>query len=512
MWTQGLHRATQQRPDAIATVFGDRRRSFRDQASRVARLASGLRALGVRDGTLVGVLALNSDRFADLLLAVPWADGVLNPFSIRWGVTEATYALHDSDTTILCVDDAFAPLAKALMERHPRLRTVVHLGDGVPPEGMIGFEDLVTGHEPAEDARRGGDALAALMYTGGTTGVPKGVMLSHNTLCGAALATEVAEPTGRSDSRVLIASPMSHVSGLLASLLQTTFGGTQVIIPRFSPEDVLNAVHRHRVSHMFLVPSMMRQVLEHPAAADRDLSSVRHLMYGAAPITEELLAQVRAALPRVALQQVYASTEMALGTVLSSADHAEKGLLRSAGRAVVNREIRIEGPGGVACAPGVIGEVVARGPVMLGYWNKPEATEAALLGGWLHTGDAGYLDENGYLFLVDRIKDMIVTNGDNVYSTEVENALASHPAVASCAVIGVPDDGLGERVHAVVVLKPGAVTDLADLQNHCEALIASYKKPRSCEFVESLPLSPAGKPLKRELRAAHWADRERQVN
>jgi len=507
MWTQGLHRAVQQRPDDVATVFGERRRTFREQADRVARLAAGLRGLGVRDGTLVGVLAANSDRFADLLLAVPWAGGALNPLSVRWGINEITYALGDSDTTILCVDDTFAPLVPAL-----GARTVVHLGDGRPPAGMIAMDDLLrgAGAGAVEDARRGGTDLAALMYTGGTTGVPKGVLLSHETLSGAALATEVAEPTGRAGSRTLIASPMSHVSGMLASLLQTMFGGTQVIIPGFAPGAVLDAVERHRVTHLFLVPSMLRQLLD--AAGGRDLSSVRHLMYGAAPITEDLLDRVRARLPQVALQQVYASTEMALGTVLSSADHADKALLRSAGRAVINREIRVEGPDGGPLPPGEIGEVVARGPVMLGYRNKPGETAHALRGGWLHTGDAGYLDEHGYLFLVDRIKDMIVTGGDNVYSTEVENALAGHPAVATCAVIAVPDDDLGERVHAVVVPRPGRAIDLAGLRSHCAGLIAPYKWPRSYEIVERLPLSPAGKPLKRELREAHWAAKERQVN
>jgi acyl-CoA synthetase (AMP-forming)/AMP-acid ligase II len=503
MWTQGLHRAAQQRPDGIATVFGERRRTFREQAERVARLASGLRGLGVRDGTMVGVLALNSDHFADLLPAIPWAGGVLNPFSVRWGINEIRYALEDSGTTILCVDDTFAPLVAELGDR---VGTVVHLGDGPPPDGMI----AVPGTTAVEDARRGGADLAALMYTGGTTGVPKGVLLSHETLAGAALATEVAEPTGRADSRTLIASPMSHVSGMLASLLQTMFAGTQVIVPSFTPGTVLDAVEQHRVSHLFLVPSMLRQVLDE--ADGRDLSSVRHLMYGAAPITEELLDRVRARLPHVALQQVYASTEMALCTVLNSADHAEKSLLRSAGRAVVNREIRIVGPDGAALPPGDIGEVTARGTVMLGYRNRPAETAHALRDGWLHTGDAGYLDENGYLFLVDRIKDMIVTGGDNVYSTEVENALAGHPAVAAVAVIAVPDDDLGERVHAVVVLRPGCVTDLADLRSHCATLIAPYKWPRSCEFAERLPLSPSGKPLKRELRAAHWPSGDRQIH
>jgi acyl-CoA synthetase (AMP-forming)/AMP-acid ligase II len=511
--TQGLHRSLQRAPASLATVFGPRRRTVREHVDRVARLAGALRRLGLEEGDRVGVLALNSDRFAEVLMAVPWAGGVLTPFSIRWGPAEMANALTDSAPHALLVDDAFAQHVPALLDADPGLDVVVHMGDGVPPEGMAGYEDLLAGSEPVEDLRRGDDATAALMYTGGTSGLPKGVMLTHAALCEALLSIEATTPSRLGDARVLVATPMSHMSGLVSALLQTTYGGTQVIVPAFDAGEVIETIERERVTHIFLVPSMLQAVLDHPALADHDVSSMRRFIYGAAPITDALLHRAMTAFPTAELMQVYASTEMgAAGTVLRPEDHAARRALRSAGQAMANTEIRVVDSVGEQLPTGRTGEITVRGSLMAGYWNKPVETRTALRDGWLHTGDAGYLDAGGYLHIVDRVRDMIVTGGDNVYSVEVENALVSHPAVASCAVIAVPDDALGERVHAVVVLEPGAATDLEDLRAHCSGLLADYKLPRSGEFVDALPLSAAGKPLKKELRRAHWADMERQVH
>jgi acyl-CoA synthetase (AMP-forming)/AMP-acid ligase II len=511
--TQGLHRSLQRDPVSLATVFGPRRRTVREHVDRVARLAGALRRLGVGEGDRVGVLALNSDRFAEVVMAVPWAGGVLTPFSIRWGPVEMANALTDSSLRALLVDDAFVASVPALLDVDYRLEVVVHMGDGAPPEGMAGYEDLLAGTEPVEDLRRGDDAIAALMYTGGTSGLPKGVMLSHASLCESVLSIEATTPSHLGDARILVATPMSHMSGLVSALLQTTYGGTQVIVPAFDAGMVIETIERERVTHIFLVPSMLHAVLDHPALADHDVSSMRRFIYGAAPITDALLHRAMTAFPTAELMQVYASTEMgAAGTVLPPEDHAAKRALRSAGRAMTNTEIRVVDAVGEEVPTGSTGEITVRGSLMAGYWNKPVETRTALRDGWLHTGDAGYLDDAGYLHIVDRIRDMVVTDGYNVYSAEVENALASHPAVASCAVIAVPDDVLGELVHAVVVLEPGAMTDLEDLQAHCTGLLADYKLPRSCEFVDALPLSPAGKPLKKELRRAYWADMERQVH
>jgi acyl-CoA synthetase (AMP-forming)/AMP-acid ligase II len=485
-WTQGLHRSLQQAPDAPATVFESRVRSFREQADRVARLAGALRELGVRDGERVGILAGNSDRFAELLLAVPWANGVLHPVNVRWSAAEITYSLQESQTEILFVDESFAAAEGA--------RTVVQMAD---------YEALISSGERVKDARRGGEALAALFYTGGTTGSPKGVMLSHAGLLNGALAIRATVPwVAAPGGRTLVVAPMGHLSGVIGWLLQSVCGGAHVIVPAFEPTAVLEAIERHRVTHVFLVPTMLQRILDDPAAGEHDLSSLQTVIYGASPIAEELLDRALTALPGVSFIQVYSMTELAAtGTFLTPDDHREGTRLRSAGRPVFNLDVRVVDGEDDELPRGTIGEVVCRtDSAMLGYCNKPSETAEALRDGWLHTGDAGYMDDDGYLYIVDRLKDMIISGGLNVYSAEVENAISSHPGVAACAVIGLPDAEWGERVHAVVVPKPGDTATAEAIQEHCRQLIAGYKVPRSWSFVDALPLSSAGKVLKRELR------------
>lgn len=512
--TQGLHRSLQHHPDATATIFGARVRTFAEQADRVARLAGALRRLGVRDGERVAILALNSDRYAELLLAVPWANGVATALNVRWSPAEIGYALRDSGAGILCVDDRCAPAVPALREHCPDLHTVVHLGEGSPPAGMRGFEGLIAGASAIEDARRGGDQLAVILYTGGTTGFPKGVMLSHANLLTCVLGTEATMLTGTLDSSVLIAAPMFHVAGLTPWLTHAMRGSTHVFLPGFDPLAVLQAIDRHRVADLLLVPSMLQMLVDHPALPEHDVSSVRTLLYAASPITQSLLERAMEAFPQASFVQFYGMTELSpITTVLLDPDHRDGARVRSAGRAAVHAEVRVVDAAGREVPRGTVGEVVARGAhVMLGYWNRPADTAEAVQGGWMHTGDAGYMDGEGYVYIVDRVKDMIITGGENVYSAEVENALASHPAVASSAVIGVPDPTWGERVHAVVVLRPGCTADGDELREHCKGLIAGYKAPRSCEFVDALPASSAGKVLKHELRRPYWEGAGRQVN
>jgi acyl-CoA synthetase (AMP-forming)/AMP-acid ligase II len=497
-WTQGLHRSLQQTPDAPATILGSRVRTFREQAGRVARLAGALRELGVHDGERVAILARNSDRFAELLLAVPWANGVLNPVNIRWSAAEIACSLQESQTDILFVDDGFVGVADGA-------HTVVHMGDGGPPDGMLGCEDLIAAAQPAEDARRGGDALAALFYTGGTSGSPKGVMLSHAGLLTGALSIRatvpcVADPGGRT----LVVAPLGHLSGVIGWLLQSICGGAHVIVPAFEPAAVLDAIQRHRVTHVFMVPTMLQRVVDELTPGDLDLSSLRTVIYGASPITEALLDRAMAGFPEASFMQVYSMTELAAtGTFLTPDDHRDGKRLRSAGRPVYNLDLRVVDDRDSEVPRGTVGEVVCRtDSAMLGYWNKLPETADALRGGWLHTGDAGYMDDDGYLYVVDRLKDMIITGGENVYPAEVENVVGSHPAVAACAVIGVPDAEWGERVHAVIVPKPGRTPAPEAIGEHCRRLIAGYKVPRSWDFVDALPLSPAGKVLKHELRRA----------
>ena len=506
--TQGLHRQLQRAPDSVATVFGGRVRSWAESADRVARFAGALHALGVESDDRVAILARNSDVYHEFLLAVPWADAVVVPVNIRWSTAEIAFSLRDSDTRLLLVDDAFAPLVPKLRAEVPELRHVLYTDAGTataapaPMDGLLDLEKLIDGQHPVLDARRGGDSLAGVFYTGGTTGRPKGVMLSHASLLTSALGSAASGNYLRPGGRYLHAAPMFHLANGSGWVVRNALGGSHIIIPSFTPTGAAEAIERHRVTDVILVPAMIQMLVDSPDTADADLSSLRSLLYGGSPIAEAVLERAAKRLPDVEFTQVYAMTELSpVATLLSPEDHKDRLLRRSAGRAAPHTEIRIVDERDREVPPGVIGEILCRGGhVMLGYWNRPEETAAALRGGWMHTGDGGYLDENGYLFVVDRVKDMIITGGENVYSVEVENVLGKHPAVAASAVIGLPDERWGERVHAVVVPVGDAKPTVEELRAHVKRHIAGYKAPRTVDLVDQLPLSGAGKVLKRELR------------
>jgi acyl-CoA synthetase (AMP-forming)/AMP-acid ligase II len=512
--TAALHRCVQQDPDRALTIFGDRTRSAAESADRVARLAGVLRSVGVAEGDRVGILALNSDRFHEYLYAVPWAGAAVNPCNIRWSPTEIAFSLRDSDTRVLLVDDVFAPMLPAIRAQWDGLVTVIFCGDGPAPDGTLDYERSVAETVPIEDARRRGDDLLGVFYTGGTTGDPKGVMVSHRNLLTSAYAILSSGHVLRGESRLLTVAPMFHLAAFGFWATGTLAQATNVIVAMFSPTGVLDAVADHGVTDTLLVPTMIQMLADSPEVAGKELSSLRRLIYGASPISEAVLDRARKTFVSADFVQAYGMTELApLACILSAADHDDPVRRRSAGRAGSCVEVRIVDPDDVEVARGTVGEVVARGDnVMLGYWNQPEATATAIRDGWMHTGDGGYMDEHGYVFIVDRIKDMIITGGENVYSAEVENAVAKHEAVAACAVIGIPDDQWGERVHAVVILHPGRQVGAEELRDFCRAHIANYKVPRSVAFVDELPMSGAGKVLKRELRRIHWDDAGRQVS
>lgn len=515
--TQALHRAVQQHPDRIAVRFGDRQRTFRHLAERVARLAGALQALGMQAGDRVAMLSLNSDRYLEYQMAVPWGGGVLNPCNIRWSAAEILYSLDDSGSTILLVDETFRPLVEQFRRDSPTLREVIYCGDGDTPSGMHGYEGLLAKADPVPDALRRGEDLLGIFYTGGTTGFPKGVMLSHANFCSSGLsnrAEELAAPGGI----YMHAAPMFHLADMGCAMPHWIEGNTHSVIPAFNPELVLDTLERDRVTHLLLVPTMIQMLVDHPAMKQpRDLSALQTIVYGASPISEAVLDRAMAALPGVGFVQAYGMTELSpVATVNPAWYHTAEGRraskLRSAGRASYCTELRIVDVADQEVPRGTVGEVVVRGPhVMQGYWNKPELTAAAVRDGWMHTGDGAHMDEDGFIFIVDRLKDMIISGGENVYSAEVENAIAQHPAVAACSVIGIPSAEWGESVHAVVVLKAGASATGEELVDHCKSLIAGYKCPRGVEFRQALPLSGAGKILKTELRKPFWEGRERQV-
>lgn len=502
--TQALHRAVQQHGNDLATVDGGRRRTYRELASRVARLAAGLRALGVAPGGRVGMLLLNGDRYLEGTLACWWAGAVLNPINTRWSAAEVAFSLNDCQTAVLLIDRHHLPMLGALRAAVPVLHHVVFTDEGPAPDGLLSIEDLIIGHAPAEDGCQGDDALAGIFYTGGTTGCPKGVMLSHRNMYVAALGF-IGEDYAVGEDITLHTAPLFHLAGMSAMVNALFTGGRHVFIPGFTPESVLQAISAERVTNMLLVPTMIQRVIEHPALATSDVRSLRRLQYAAAPMSSALLERAMAALPNCRFVHAYGMTELAPhATVLPSrylVEDRRLGKANSVGHAVRNVELHIVDPDGREVPRGTVGEIAVRGPnVMQGYWQRPEETAAALRHGWMHTGDGGYMDEDGFVFLVDRMKDMIISGGENVYSAEVENALAQHPAVSMCAVIGLPDELWGERVHAVVVLQPGQQATAEELQTHCRALIAAYKCPRTFEFRHELPLSGTGKVLKKALR------------
>ncbi|MBI3285149.1 MAG: long-chain-fatty-acid--CoA ligase [Burkholderiales bacterium] len=515
--TQGLHRALQQKPEAVAIRFAGQELSYKAFIERVARLAGALQALGMESGDRVAMLALNSDRYLEYQFGVPWGGGVLNPCNIRWSAAEIIYSLQDSASSILLVDDTFKAMAGQIVKEVDSLRHVIYVGQGATPAGMLRYADLLANSAPVADACRRGDDLAGVFYTGGTTGFPKGVMLSHRNLCTSAMSI-LAEGLIQAERSYLHAAPMFHLADLGISLPHWMCGNTHAVIPAFAPEAVLASIARDRVTDALLVPTMIQMLVDHPAIKEaHDLSSLKRIVYGASPISEAVLDRAMAALPGVEFVQAYGMTELSpIATVnhawYHSAEGRKAGKLRSAGRASFGAEVKIVDDAGVELSRGTVGEVAVRGAnVMQGYWKKPGQTAAAIRNGWMHTGDGAYMDDDGFIFVVDRLKDMIISGGENIYSAEVENAIARHAAVAACAVIGIPDAAWGETVHAVIVSKPGAVSTADDIIGHCKSLIAGYKCPRSIAFVDQLPLSGAGKILKNKLRDPYWEGRERSV-
>ena len=516
--TQFIRRASQVNKDGIATVFADRRHSWTDFRARIARLAAGIRGLGVKEGDRVALLANNSDRYLEYFFAVPWAGAVFVPVNTRLAPPEVAYWIGDSESRVLFIDDDFLPFLPRLEGKMPSVEKIVYVGDGEAPDGLLHYEKLIADNAEMEDAGRAGEDLAGLFYTGGTTGVSKGVMLSHRNLVSNAMHV-IPDMDFQEDIIWLHSAPMFHLADGTATFAATMMAGSHRFIPKFDPGQALEAIEEHGVTNALFVPTMMNMVVNHPDVKTRDVSTLRGILYGASPMPEAVVRKAMELMPKVKFYHAYGQTETSpLLTLLKPHFHTfdgpYAGKVKSAGRATYGVEVVILGEDGKEVPRGEVGEVCAKGPnVMQGYWNKPELTAETIRDGWIHTGDGGYMDEDGYIYNVDRVKDMIISGGENVYSAEVENAVYQHPAVVECAVIGVPDEKWGERVHAIVRCHEGQSLTERELIDFCHELIANYKCPRSVSFRDDpMPLSGAGKILKTELRKPYWEGQGKQVH
>lgn len=507
-------RRARDRPDAVCHRFEGRDTTFAAFDERVRRVVAALDAMGARR---VAYLGKNCDRALELFVGAASAGGVFAPINWRLAPPEIAAVLRLFGPELVLVGPEFAdgPHREVL----DALGVPLLAAEGGHPD----WPDYAAWRDAREPAppedRAGPEDVALVLFTSGTTGLPKGVALTHANLLGQRARTaplRLPYDTWEPGDVSLMAMPLAHIAGIGWWLIAFWNGCKSLILREFSPAAALGALAEDRVSKLFVVPAALQMMLRDPAAAGADFDRVGEVVYGAAPMPLPLLREGLEVM-RCGFVQCYGLTETT-GTVcmLGPEDHLPEGSerMRSAGRPMPGTEIRIQGPDGAPLPPGEIGEVAVRSPmVMRGYWNDPEATGAVLSDdGWLRSGDAGYMDEDGYLYVHDRIKDMIVSGGENVYPAEVESVLYGHPDVAEAAVIGVPDETWGEAVHAVVVPRAGREIDPDALIAWTREGLAGFKCPKSVERSEALPRNAAGKVLKRALRAPHWEGRSRQVN
>jgi len=505
-------------PDRIALAFEQRQTSFADLDRETNRVANGLLALGLPPQSRIAFLDKNTDDFFVAWLGAAKASMVLAPINWRLAVPEIAYILEHSDAEVLMIGADFLPMLAALGPAMGRIRLCLTLDTPVGgAEGATDFRQWQASqptHDPA--VAIAADDTAIQLYTSGTTGRPKGAMLSHgNVLAGAAhVATGALGPWG--DNEVYLQClPNFHIGGAGTGINALFYGATLLLLREFDPARVLESFRTWPVTKAGFVPAMQLMLLQHPQCAGTDFGRLDLIYYGASPIPLELLKRSVATFG-CGFVQLYGMTETTgPALTLMPEDHDAEGSprMRSAGRPMPGVGLRVVDGAGKDVALGDVGEILIKGAmVMQGYWKNPEATAGAIVEGWMHTGDAGYMDAEGYLYVYDRVKDMIVSGAENVYPAEVESALFGHPAIADVAVIGVPDEKWGEAVKAVVVLKAGATATADEIIAHARAAVAGYKCPKTVDFVESLPRNPSGKLLKRELREPYWAGRERRVN
>ncbi len=498
--------------DKTALVFQERETSYAELNDYGSQAAQALLAEGIKPDARIAFMGNNSDIYFHLLLGALKTRSVVVGVNSRLAGPEVAFVLNDAKAELLFVGKNFVPLIEGILADCTTVKKVIAMDGGHADwPSFIDWRDAheatdpMLSHDPEDDFIQ--------LYTSGTTGHPKGVQLTNRNM-GSALYQAVEWAGWNLEDHALLCMPVFHIAGVNVGLMGLHFGSKITVMPEVDPGEILRLVEEEKLTVLFMVPAVILFVLQHPNVAKTDLASVRQVIYGASPIAEELLTQA-VKIFKCDFVQVYGLTETTGGvTHLKPEDHApERNKLRSCGKANLNTDIRIVDENGKDVSQGAVGEIVAKtASNMKGYWNRPEATAEAIRDDYFYTGDAGFFDEEGYVFIYDRVKDMIVSGGENVYPAEVENALFAHPQIADVAVIGVPDEKWGEAVKACVVLEASVELTGEEIIEWARAKIAGYKLPKSVDFVEALPRNPSGKILRRELRDPYWEGKTRRVS
>jgi acyl-CoA synthetase (AMP-forming)/AMP-acid ligase II len=504
----------QERPDKTAIYFQGTESTYGELNRQSNRVANGILAEGLAPQTRIAILDKNSDIFFELMYGAAKTNCVTVAINWRLAPPEIAYVINDAKAELLFVGPDFFGHVEKIQDQIPTVKKIFTLSGS--HEGWASAGDWLNSFPDSDvDVPLGDDDVVLQMYTSGTTGNPKGAQLTNSNLTG--LLSSGVDELGiwSADDVNLVCMPLYHIGGTGVALLGFWIGAKNVVVREFNPVELLKVMPEQKVSKTFFVPAVLLFLMQTPGCLETDFSNLQLVLYGASPMPLELLRKSMAVF-KCQFAQVYGLTETTGAiTYLPPEDHDPNGneRMKSCGKPFSSVEIRIVDEQGTALPPREVGEIITRSKQnMKGYWNLPDATARAIKGEWFHTGDAGYTDEEGYVYIYDRVKDMIVSGGENIYPAEVESAIFGHPAVADVAVIGVPDEKWGESVKAVIVKKPGAEATEDEIIAYSREKIASYKVPRSVDFVEALPRNPTGKILKRELRAPYWEGRERQVN
>jgi long-chain acyl-CoA synthetase len=507
-----------ERGEKTAFLFEGRRTTYARFDRHATQVANGLIAEGVGPQARVAFLDKNSDLFYEVVFGCAKANAVSVGINWRLAPPEVAYIVNDSQAEVMFVGPDFYGLVAQIAPELSTVKRIIAMAPGHPQWADFStWRDAQSVDDPEVPAGR--EDICIQMYTSGTTGHPKGVQLANRTFFDLRREAPHADMDWNAwgeDDVSLVAMPSFHIGGAGWGIQGVTAGAENIVVSEFDPGEVLSIIEGHGVTKLFMVPAAMRLCLHHPTCRETDFSSVKYILYGASPIPLDLLREAIEVFG-CGFVQLYGMTETTgTATYLPPEDHDPSGAnekMKSAGRPLPGVRVKVVDDAGRVLPPREVGEICLSSKAnMTGYWNLPEATEKTLIDGFVHTGDAGFLDEDGYVYVHDRVKDMIVSGAENVYPAEVESAIFGHPAIADVAVIGVPDEKWGEAVKAVVVLKPGAEAAAEDIIAFARQRIAAYKCPKSIDFIDALPRNPSGKILKRELRKPYWEGYERQVN